>query len=78
LITGADIIMETMMSFRRAGADLILTHHAPEVAKILKRGRGKGIPLSLQSQKTYYGRNVVKKRLWQAVHFLSFMTSSQS
>ena len=32
------VIMETMMSFKRAGADLILTYHAPEVARILKRG----------------------------------------
>jgi len=32
------VIMETMISFKRAGADLILTYHAPEVAKILKRG----------------------------------------
>jgi len=32
------VIMETMMSFKRAGADLILTYHAPEVARTLKRG----------------------------------------
>lgn len=32
------VIMETMMSFKRAGADLILTYHAKEVAKLLKKG----------------------------------------
>ena len=32
------VVMETMISFKRAGADLILTYHAPEVARILKRG----------------------------------------
>jgi porphobilinogen synthase len=32
------VIMETMMAFKRAGADLILTYHAKEVAAILKRG----------------------------------------
>ena len=32
------VIMETMISFKRAGADLILTYHAPEVARMLKRG----------------------------------------
>ena len=32
------VIMETMMSFKRAGADLILTYHAPEVAKLLHKG----------------------------------------
>jgi porphobilinogen synthase len=32
------VIMETMISFKRAGADIILTYHAPEVARILKRG----------------------------------------
>jgi porphobilinogen synthase len=32
------VIMETMVSFKRAGADLILTYHAPEVARLLKKG----------------------------------------
>jgi len=32
------VIMETMTSFKRAGADLILTYHAPAVAALLKKG----------------------------------------
>jgi len=32
------VVMETMLSFKRAGADLILTYHAKEVAKLLKKG----------------------------------------
>jgi porphobilinogen synthase len=32
------VIMETMLSFKRAGADLILTYHALEVAKMLRKG----------------------------------------
>ena len=32
------VIMETMIAFKRAGADIILTYHAPEVARILKQG----------------------------------------
>jgi porphobilinogen synthase len=32
------VIMETMLSFKRAGADLILTYHAKEVAKLLHKG----------------------------------------
>jgi len=32
------VIMETMISFKRAGADLILTYHAKEVAALLKKG----------------------------------------
>jgi porphobilinogen synthase len=32
------VVMETMTSFKRAGADLILTYHAKDVAKLLKRG----------------------------------------
>jgi porphobilinogen synthase len=32
------VIMETMLSFKRAGADLILTYHAKEVAALLKKG----------------------------------------
>ncbi len=32
------VIMETLLSFKRAGADLILTYHAKEAARVLKRG----------------------------------------
>ncbi len=32
------VTMETMLSFKRAGADLILTYHAKEVAKLLHKG----------------------------------------
>jgi porphobilinogen synthase len=32
------VVMETMISFKRAGADLILTYHSKEVAKLLKKG----------------------------------------
>jgi len=32
------VIMETLLSFKRAGADLILTYHAKEAARLLKRG----------------------------------------
>jgi porphobilinogen synthase len=32
------VVMETMLSFKRAGADLILTYHAKDVAKSLKKG----------------------------------------
>ncbi|MEI8356842.1 MAG: porphobilinogen synthase [Deltaproteobacteria bacterium] len=32
------VVLETMFSFKRAGADLILTYHAKDVAKLLKRG----------------------------------------
>ena len=32
------VIMETLLSFKRAGADLILTYHAVEAARLLKRG----------------------------------------
>jgi porphobilinogen synthase len=32
------VTMETMLSFKRAGADLILTYHAMEVAKLLLKG----------------------------------------
>ncbi len=31
------VLMETMVSFKRAGADIIITYHAKEVAKLLKR-----------------------------------------
>lgn len=29
------VVLETLMSFRRAGADIILTYHAKEAAKLL-------------------------------------------
>jgi len=32
------VILETMLAFKRAGADLILTYHAKEVARLLRRG----------------------------------------
>jgi porphobilinogen synthase len=32
------VTMETMLSFKRAGADLILTYHAVQVAKLLHKG----------------------------------------
>ncbi|AAR33470.1 porphobilinogen synthase [Geobacter sulfurreducens] len=32
------VMMETLLSFKRAGADLILTYHAKEAARVLKRG----------------------------------------
>lgn len=31
------VVMETMLSFKRAGADIIITYHAKEIAKLLKR-----------------------------------------
>jgi porphobilinogen synthase len=32
------VVMETMTAFRRAGADLIITYHARDVARLLKKG----------------------------------------
>ncbi len=32
------VVMETMTAFKRAGADLILTYHAKEVARLLRNG----------------------------------------
>jgi porphobilinogen synthase len=32
------VTMETMLSFKRAGADLILTYHSKDVAKLLRKG----------------------------------------
>jgi porphobilinogen synthase len=32
------VAIETMLSFKRAGADLILTYYAPEVAQWLREG----------------------------------------
>ena len=36
LIDYERVMMETMLSFKRAGADIIITYHAKEVAKLLK------------------------------------------
>jgi len=36
LIDYERVVMETMMSFKRAGADIIISYHAKEVAKMLK------------------------------------------
>jgi porphobilinogen synthase len=38
-IDGERAMMESLMAFRRAGADGILTYFAPKVAEILKRAR---------------------------------------
>ena len=32
------VVMETMLGFKRAGADMILTYHAPDVARWLREG----------------------------------------
>jgi porphobilinogen synthase len=32
------VVMETMTAFKRAGADLILTYHAKDVAELLRKG----------------------------------------
>lgn len=37
LIDYERVVMETMMSFKRAGADIIISYHAKEVAKMLKK-----------------------------------------
>jgi porphobilinogen synthase len=37
-IDGDRVTMETMLAFKRAGADLILTYHAVEVARLLHKG----------------------------------------
>jgi len=31
------VMMETLLSFKRAGADIIITYHAKEAVEILKR-----------------------------------------
>jgi porphobilinogen synthase len=31
------VVMETMISFKRAGADIIISYHAKEVAKLLQK-----------------------------------------
>jgi porphobilinogen synthase len=35
------VVMETLTGIRRAGADIILTYHAPYAAELLGRGRGR-------------------------------------
>jgi porphobilinogen synthase len=37
LIDYERVVMETMTSFKRAGADIIISYHAKEVAEILQR-----------------------------------------
>ncbi len=32
------VVLETMIGFKRAGADIIITYHAKDVARWLKRG----------------------------------------
>ena len=32
------VMMETMIGFKRAGADIIISYHAKEVAQLLKMG----------------------------------------
>ncbi|MFK5882600.1 MAG: porphobilinogen synthase [Sulfurospirillum sp.] len=39
LIDYERVMMETMIGFKRAGADIIISYHAKEVAQILKRGQ---------------------------------------
>ena len=36
LIDYEKVLMETMISFKRAGADIIISYHAKEVAELLK------------------------------------------
>jgi porphobilinogen synthase len=37
-INGEQLMMEILTSIKRAGADLIITYHAKEAAKVLSRG----------------------------------------
>lgn len=37
LIDYERVVMETMLSFKRAGADIIISYHAKEIAKLLKK-----------------------------------------
>ena len=37
-IDGEKVMLESMMAFRRAGCDGVLTYFAPEVARALRRG----------------------------------------
>jgi porphobilinogen synthase len=32
------VVLETLTGFKRAGADMILTYHAPDVARWLREG----------------------------------------
>jgi len=36
------VVMETMIAFKRAGADIIITYHAKDVARWLKEQPAKG------------------------------------
>jgi porphobilinogen synthase len=38
-IDEAEVMMEILTSIKRAGADLIITYHAVEAARLLKRSR---------------------------------------
>ena len=38
-IDGERVMMESLMAFRRAGCDGVLTYFAPEVARVLQRNR---------------------------------------
>ena len=31
------VLLETMVSFKRAGADIVITYHAKEIANLLRR-----------------------------------------
>ena len=47
------VVMETMTGFKRAGADLILTYHAKDVARWLELGAkrtGEAVPAETKSQ----------------------------
>jgi porphobilinogen synthase len=37
-------MMETLLSIRRAGADMILTYHAKEAAQLLRKGSAPAAP----------------------------------
>ncbi len=37
-IDGEAVMMESLMAFRRAGCDGILTYHAPRAARLLAKG----------------------------------------
>lgn len=38
-INERDVVLETLTSMKRAGADLILTYHAKDVVRWLKEGK---------------------------------------
>ena len=39
-IDGEKVMLESLMAFRRAGCDGVLTYFAPDVARLLREGRG--------------------------------------